>query len=103
MKELSPIKTFAGQGEIKVVVFPFATELEAGETLNGATVQSVLASGEDSTPAQVLVGLPQVVGTDVLQRVQGRVPGAVYRLVAVASGNTGLRHMMSALLPCADA
>lgn len=103
MTELSPIKVFDGQGEIKVVVFPFASQLESGENLTGATVTSVIASGQDASPNLVLVGAPQVVGTNVLQRVQGRVPAAMYRLVAVAPGSTGLRHMMSALLPCAEA
>lgn len=103
MKELSTIYTSGGEGEIKVVVFPFATELEAAETVSAATVTCALASGEDASPALVLVGADQVVGTDVLQRVQGRVAGASYKLVARATGSTGLKHIMSALLPCAEA
>lgn len=103
MKELSTIYTSGGEGEIKIVVFPFANELEALETISAAVVTCALASGVDADPALVLVGAAQVVGTDVLQRVQGRAAGASYKLVAKATGSTGLRHIMPALLPCAEA
>ena len=42
-------------------------------------------------------------GPILRQRVQGRVAGASYKLVARATGSTGLRHIMPALLPCAEA
>lgn len=103
MKELSTIYTSAGEGEVKVVVFPFGGELETGETISASTVSCALASGSDDSPQLLLVGASQIVGTDVLQRVQARVAGASYKLVAKATGSTGLKHIMSALLPCAEA
>lgn len=103
MKELSPIYVSDGNAEVKVVVFPFGAELESTETISASAVSCTLASGSDASPELVLVGAAQVVGTDVLQRVQGRVASSRYKLVATATGSTGLRHMMSALLPCEEA
>jgi hypothetical protein len=78
--------------EIKVAVFDFDTELEAGETI-----------GTDASPELVLVGAAQVSGRQVLQRIQGRVEGATYKLRARAVGNGGLHHVIRALLPCGEA
>jgi hypothetical protein len=89
--------------EIKVAVFDFDTELEAGETIATVDVTSTTASGTDASPELVLVGAAQVSGRQVLQRIQGRVEGATYKLRARAVGNGGLHHVIRALLPCGEA
>lgn len=53
--------------------FPFAAQIDAGETISGFTVDVKVRSGSDPSPQTVRVGQPVVpTGTfEVLQRVQG--------------------------------
>jgi hypothetical protein len=99
---MKPLPTIDPE-EIKVAVFDFDTELESSETINTVTVVSTTASGTDPTPELVLIGVPQVSGRQVLQRIGGRVYGCIYKLRARAVGNGGLVHVVSALLPCGEA
>lgn len=103
MDTLSELWVSGGVAEIETLVFPFGDRLEAGETIAAVTVTCAVASGEDVLPQQVLVGAAQVVGQDVLQRVQGHVPGVVYKTVCMATTSTGRKLLMRALLPCAEA
>lgn len=73
------------------VRFPFASEIETGETIQGVAITCTLKSGEDATPAATLVGAATISNTnyDVLQRVQGRVGTVVYKLKCVATLSSG--------------
>lgn len=80
--------------EIKVLTVPLDAELEAAESISAATFTVTVLRGTDATPAGVLVGTAQVVGRDVLQRVQWQAPGVVYELRCKVTGSTGLRHVV---------
>jgi hypothetical protein len=84
--------------ETKVVRFSFASELETGATLASAQMSITAVSGIDYTPAALLLGGPVIVGSDVLQRVQGGLDGVTYQLRVKANDNTGLVHVVSAQL-----
>ena len=94
MSTVGPIEV----GEIKRVKFDFSTEAAAGVTLSLPDVDCVIWEGADATPASVLVGLPSVSGMFVEQVVQPGVVGCTYKLSAVATDSSGLRHKMSTLL-----
>lgn len=84
--------------EVKVIRFPFGQELD-GVAI--ASVQSVVArvkKGADANPGQLLAGAASVVGTDVLQRVQGGVSGVVYEIrVTVADVNSNVHVIADTL------
>lgn len=80
--------------EIKVLTVPMDAELEAAESIASATFAVTVKRGTDASPAGVLVGTAQVVGREVLQRVQWRAPGVVYELRCTVLGSTGLRHVV---------
>lgn len=48
----------------------------------------------------MLTGSPTVVGRQVVHNVTYKMPGVTYLLRCVAEGSGGLRHTVSALLPC---
>lgn len=80
--------------EIKLVTFTFVNEL-AGAELSSATVScTVVTGGADPTPANLLIGEPDISGTDVKQRVHGGINGITYRLRAQASDNVGNVHVI---------
>lgn len=86
--------------EVKVVVLDFDGEMEPTETLSSVVVSCTLSKGVDANPEMVLVGLPQIVGRQALQRVRGRVVGCLYALRGKGTGDGGLVHVVKALLPC---
>ncbi len=87
--------------EIKVLRFPFASQLESGASISSAQVSIAAVSGTDATPGAVLLGSAVLAGTDVLQRVQGGLHGVTYDLRVKATDSTGLVHMLSGLLQVA--
>lgn len=88
-------------GEVKQVVFDFDHELGETETIvNTPVVTAVAYVGEDPTASGVLTGSPTVVGRQVVHNVTYKMPGVTYLLRCVAEGSGGLRHTVSALLPC---
>ena len=83
--------------EVKVMRFDFSSEIEADQTI--ATVHPcdvTLLDGADTSPANLLLGEPLIVGRVVLQRVQAGVPGATYHIRARATDSSDLVHVMSA-------
>lgn len=84
--------------EIKVLTVPLDAELEAAELISAVAFTVTVKRGKDESPAGVLVGAAQVVGSDVLQRVQWQAPGVVYELRCKVTGSTGLRHVVVGLL-----
>lgn len=69
-----------------VLAFEFSDELATGETLAAvsSTTVTVLA-GDDASPAQILNGVPAIVGSDVLVAVKGGVVGCDYQIETVAT------------------
>lgn len=84
--------------EIKLVKFPFANELEVGETLGSLVVTCTVLAGADAGYATVLLGAPVLIGTDVVQRVQNGLDGVSYMLRAKATGSSGLVHVVPGVL-----
>lgn len=81
--------------EIKTIKFAFARELQ------GATISAInsvipsVSSGTDPTPAAVALGAAVIVGTDVLQRMQGGVDGVVYKWKAKVTDSNGNVHIQT--------
>ena len=55
-----------------------------------ATVTAEVVGGVDVSPGGILDGLPQVTGAKVYQRVQGGVPGCIYKLRCEATDGTSI-------------
>lgn len=85
-------------GETKVVRFSYSKDLEATATLASAVVSCSVDSGTDAAAAAVLVGLPQMLGQEVLQRVTGGLDGVSYHLECLATDSTGLVHASQAVM-----
>jgi hypothetical protein len=84
--------------ETKLVRFSFVKDLEATATITVAAVSCTVDSGIDAAPAALLLGLPQIVGQEVLQRVTGGLHGVSYHLECLATDSTGLGHMSQAVM-----
>ena len=82
--------------ENKVVEFPFEDELATAETITSASVGITVTSGTDPSPSSMLVGVPVVVGTSVLQRISGGIAGVTYHLRATADSSVGGVHVVAA-------
>lgn len=82
--------TPANAGESQVYGFDFDKDLPAGDSIDGVTFGLGVAAGYDPAPQSHLINDPSISGTQVLQRVQGLVAGAIYTLqatVVTAQGN----------------
>ena len=78
--------------ESLVRAIDFTNVLSSGDSIVGTpTVTASWYGGiQDSNPSTILVGSPTISGTQVLQRIHGGIPGAVYLLsfvVNTAQGN----------------
>lgn len=71
------------------IEFPFADQLQFGETISGQAVTCVVSSGTDPTPSNVLFGAPTLSGTNVTQVVTAGVEGVIYQLVCAVTGSLG--------------
>jgi hypothetical protein len=91
--------------EVVVLRFPFGQELPLGITIASlqliCTVSSV-ASGQDPTPANLLLGPASITAGEVFQRVQQGVAGVTYLMVCVATLSSGLVLVRAGLLPVID-
>lgn len=79
------------------VIFPYAKELEAGETLTGAVIGVTLAEGADATPAAMLDGAALVQPDKVVQRVYGRIDGNTYEVRCEATTSLGNVRVLTAV------
>lgn len=86
--------------EIKVAVLDFDRDLEASVTVASVAIAVTVHQGTDDSPNLVLVGTPQILGRQVLQRIKGRVDGCIYKLRARGVDSDGLAHVIPYLLPC---
>jgi hypothetical protein len=66
--------------EVLVFTFDFVNLLAQGETINSATVTSVLISGTDAAPSTMILGSASISGSTVMQKVQGGELGVRYQL-----------------------
>ena len=79
--------------EIKIIAFPFAREL-AGAAISAVNyVTPTTYKGTDAAPGAVVVGVPVVSGTNVLQRMQAGLDGVTYRLRAKVTDVNGNVHV----------
>lgn len=69
--------------EIDDVAFRVGPALLPGEAIASALISVEVREGVDASPDLLLVGVHQVSGTDILQRMQGTVPGVRY-LIRIA-------------------
>lgn len=92
-------------GEIKQLVFDFAVnELEDDETIAEIIGVTALAYfGDDPQAPSLLSGDAALVERTVLQRVTMRRAGVTYLVRCTVRGSSGLRHTLSAFLPCVTA
>lgn len=101
LEEAGPLQP----GEIQQVVFDFAeNRLEPSESIAEIITVAVSAYfGEDAAASSLLSGDASIVGGTVVQRVAMRRPGVTYLIRCTVRGSSGLRHTLSALLPCVTA
>lgn len=101
LEEAGPLQP----GEIQQVVFDFAeNRLEPSENIAEIIAVTALAYfGEDPAASSLLSGAASIVGGTVVQRVTMRRPGVTYLVRCTVRGSSGLRHTLSALLPCVTA
>lgn len=85
------------------VRFDFASELEAGETIDSATVAVLLRAGADASPSAVLNGAHTLGGGHVDQPIKSGVHAASYGLRCEATTSLGKVLVRAALLPVRDA
>lgn len=87
--------------EKKLVRFEFGTEIEAGLTMSGVVITAEVVAGSDPSPATLLDGVPVLDQTNLyaLQRVTAGVDGARYLLRALATDSSGLKHLITGVLP----
>lgn len=101
LEQVGPLQT----GEIKQLVFDFRpNELEPDETI--AEILSVAALpyfGDDPNAASMITGSAALVSDTVVQSVTMRRPGVTYLVRCTVRGSSGLRHTLSAFLPCVTA
>ena len=84
------------------VHFPFADQLEFGETISGQVVTCVVFTGTDANPSAVLFGSPTMANNTVTQVVTGGVPGTIYQLVAMATTSNANMYSKGARLAIVD-
>lgn len=70
--------------EADTITFPFEGWVLPGQTIMSATMTVEVLAGADGTPAALLVGSAQIVGTNVLQDVVARGAGVTYKLRCTA-------------------
>lgn len=84
--------------EIVPLSFDFAA-------LTSAPINPVVTVVRDSGPkgaadlSGMLLGTPQITGTEVLQKVQGGIATTTYRVRAQVDTAAGLRYVLTGLLP----
>lgn len=101
VEEVGPLQP----GEIQQVVFDFAkNRLEPSESIAEIiSVVSVAYFGTDAGASELLSGSASIVEKTVVQRVAMRRPGVTYLVRCTVRGSSGLRHTLSAFLPCVTA
>lgn len=79
------------------IIFPYAKELEAGETITGGVISVSLTEGVDATPALMLDGAMLAQSDRVIQRVFGRIHGNTYEVRCEATTSAGNVRVLTAV------
>lgn len=80
-------------GETTAYTFDFSDRLQFGESLNGASVALVVASGTDPNPSAMLSGPPAFNATKVTQNITGGVVGTIYGIACTATGTNSHNYV----------
>lgn len=80
--------------------FDYGAALEGGETIQSAVISVTLVQGSDADPQAVLDGPAMLLaGGRVMQRIQGGVAGAAYRVRCAATTSTGRILVVAGVVP----
>lgn len=87
-------------GEVKLLKFPFTSEMEPDATISNVAREIILLEGVDATPEARLIGSAVVSGQTVLQRVSavGDLRGNRYLIRMLATDSANLVHSLAAEL-----
>lgn len=85
--------------EVDVLSFDFTAMLKAGEIISSATVTCEAHTGADASAAAMLVGVAELDGAVVLQKLSGGVAGVIYRIRARAVLDSTRQLVLAAWLP----
>lgn len=87
--------------EIKLLRFALKGDVEPGTTIDAVEMTVAVVDGDDATAGAVLLGAAQInnAALEVLQRVQGGLDGRDYEVRCLVTDTTGLKHLVSAVLP----
>lgn len=86
--------------EVDLLPFDFSKSLVAGETIVSAAISCTVHAGTDASPALLLDGAPQIVGAQVVQKVNGRNSETTYHLRCTATLSSGRVCVAACYLPC---
>lgn len=92
--EVGPIE----EGEIKILKFNGATEMEEHVTIVSVARSIQVLRGEDASPLDRLIGMPVVSGQLVLQRFKPDLTGNRYKVKMLVTDSDGLVHSLVANL-----
>lgn len=86
-------------------IVPLSFEFVALTNSPGNPAISIVrhSGAADASPASMLAGSPQLIGTQVRQKVTGGVAGATYAIKAQVDAPDGSRYVLAGLLPVESA
>lgn len=85
--------------EIKTLRFNFSGEIAGAVTLvSAAPTTATAVDGTDATPGNTVLGLPVIVGQEVLQRITGGVDLTSYLFESAVTDSAGNVHVAQALV-----
>lgn len=85
------------------LTFGFSKGMPPGVTIQSVSMSVQLKQGVDASPSAVLDGAPQILaGGRVMQRVQGGVIGASYRIRCAATLSNGAVIILAGVVPVVD-
>jgi hypothetical protein len=90
--------------EVTPVSFPYSKEIKPGETITSVQIICTDEKGIDLTPALFLSGSASILAdtSEVIQMVDGRVGGPIYKMKCVATMSSGRKLTRIARMPVVD-
>lgn len=82
----------------RTLTFGFFKDLKPTDTIVSASMSVSLVSGDDPSPAELLVGAPAIVGPDVLHFAAGRADRNAYVIKCLATTAAGEVLTLSAVI-----
>lgn len=95
VSKVFPIKD---TNEVLTLTFNFIGQMNFGEAINDAVVTSIVHSGTDPNPENIVLGASTIDGTVVSQVITNGLPGVIYQVVAAITGTEGNVYTQSGLL-----